>query len=187
MTDKERFIAICKEHIHRPGIERLLAWLEKNDFFTAPASSRYHLSVPGGLVKHSLNVYDEMQRLCGVYAEHTKISSESIAIMALFHDLCKVNMYKTTRRAQMINGELTEVPGFNIDEKFPFGGHGSKSLYLIQQFMPLTPEEAVAINCHMGLTDNARSVSAAYEQFHAAWILHVADEAATFILEGSRG
>ena len=74
-----------------------------------------------------------------------------------------------------------------IDEKFHFDGHGSKSVFLIQQFMKLTTEEAAAINCHMGFSDGnpnaVRDVGNAYHQFPLAWIIHVADEAATFLLE----
>ena len=91
------------------------------------------------------------------------------------------------KRNQKINGEWQEVPYYVIDEKFHFGGHGSKSVFLIQQFMKLTTEEAAAINCHMGFSDGnpnaVRDVGNAYHQFPLAWIVHVADEAATFLLE----
>ena len=114
-------------------------------------------------------------------------SEESVAISTLFHDLCKVNLYKMDKKNQKINGEWKEVPYYVVDEKFHFGGHGSKSVFLIQQFMKLTTEEAAAINCHMGFSDGSasvvRDVSNAYHQFPLAFITHVADEAATFLLE----
>ena len=91
------------------------------------------------------------------------------------------------KRNQKINGEWQEVPYYIIDEKYHFGGHGSKSVFLVQQFMKLTTEEAAAINCHMGFSDGSattvRDVSNAYQQFPLAWIVHVADEAATFLLD----
>ena len=180
---KERFLAICNEKVHRQGLERLLAWLEKSDFYTAPASTKYHLAEEGGLLAHSLNVYDEMCRLRDLYNDYTGVSDESVAIMALFHDLCKVNMYKPDTRNVKIDGKWTSVPTYTVDEKFSFGGHGSKSVYLLQQFIALTPEEAVGINCHMGLSEHERSISTAYERYPSAWLLHVADEAATFLVE----
>lgn len=181
--NKERFLQICHNVIKRPGMDKLLAWLERSDFYTAPASSKYHLSVEGGLLAHSLNVYDEMKRLCNVYEQYTCVSEESIAIMALFHDLCKVNFYKQDTRNVKRDGVWVSVPFYTIEEKFPFGGHGSKSMFIAQQFIQLTPEEACGINCHMGLSEHERSIGAAYEMQPSAWLLHVADEAATFLIE----
>lgn len=182
-ANKERFLSICGDKIKRKGMDKLLAWLERSDFYTAPASSRFHLSEPGGLLAHSLNVYDELCRLCGLYQDFTGVSDESVAIMALFHDLCKVNLYKEDTKNVKRDGVWVSVPYYTIDEKFPFGGHGSKSVFLTQQFITLTAQEAVAINCHMGLNEHERSVGKAFERNVPAWLLHVADEAATFLLE----
>lgn len=137
------------------------------------------------MCQHSIDVYQYAKRL--TFLMSTPPSEESLAIATLFHDLCKVNLYKMDKRNQKINGEWQEVPYYVIDEKFHFGGHGSKSVFLIQQFMKLTTEEAAAINCHMGFSDGnpnaVRDVGNAYHQFPLAWIVHVADEAATFLLE----
>ena len=181
--NKERFLQICHDTIKRDGIDKLLAWLERSDFYMAPASSKYHLSVEGGLLAHSLNVYDEMKRLCEVYEQYTHVSDESVAIMALFHDLCKVNFYKKDTRNVKRDGAWVAVPFYAVEEKFPFGGHGSKSMFILQQFIQLTPEEACGINCHMGLSEHERSIGAVYEMHPSAWMLHVADEAATFLIE----
>lgn len=184
--NKERFLQICHDVIQRPGVYKLLTWLDHSDFFIAPASSRYHLSERGGLLLHSLNVYDEMTRLSKVYEQYADVSDESIAIMALFHDLCKVNFYKQDTRNVKRDGEWTTVPFYTIEEKFPFGGHGSKSMFILQQFIQLTPEEACGINCHMGLSEHERSIGAVYEMFPSAWMLHAADEAATFLIESEK-
>lgn len=182
MDNKEKFIFLCKE-IARPGIDDLMAWLERSDFYVAPASSRFHGSHPGGLLEHSLNVYDELKRLLQAYPE-VKVSDETAIICSLFHDLCKVNMYKTEKRNRKNEaGQWESYDAYTIAEKFHFGGHGSKSVFIVQQFIKLTPEEAVAINCHMGLGDGSDHVSDAYEQYPLAWLLHTADEAATFIIE----
>lgn len=181
--NKEQFLEICKENIHREGLDKLLAWLERSDFYTAPASTKYHLCEEGGLCQHSLNVYSELCRLRTAYQKYTGVSDESVAIMSLFHDLCKVNFYKQDTRNVKVEGQWTTVPYYTIEEKFPFGGHGSKSVYMLQKFMALTAEEARAINCHMGLSEHERSIGSVYEQQPSAWLLHVADEAATFLLE----
>ena len=185
---KTRFVSICKEKIHRDGIESLLEWLEKSDFFIAPASTRFHLSCEGGLLTHSLGVYDNLVRLCKAFPE-IESNEESIAICALFHDLCKVNVYKKTKRNRKdeVTGRWEQYDSFEFNEKFAFGGHGSKSVFIIQQYMKLTPEEAVAINCHMSsFGDNKDHVGDAYEQFPFAWLVSVADQASTWVTEVER-
>lgn len=184
MTQKERFISLCSK-VKRRGMDELMEWLEKSDFYTCPASSRFHGSYPGGLLEHSLNVYDELVRLLKAYPE-IKVSEESIIICSLFHDLCKVNMYVTEKRNRKNKetGQWESYDAYTIQEKFCFGGHGSKSVYIIQHYIDLTPEEAVAVNCHMSSwSDDKSTVGKAFEQFPFAWLLHVADEAATYIKE----
>lgn len=181
MDNKERFITLCKS-IQRDGIDDLMKWLETGDFFTAPASSRFHGAYVGGLLQHSLNVYDELKRILDAYPE-IKCSEESAVICALFHDFCKINFYTTEKRNRKNEaGQWESYDAYKIDEKFCFGGHGSKSVFLIQHFIKLTPEEAVAINCHMSAFDNA-NVGNSYEQFPFAWALSMADQAACYILE----
>lgn len=181
MDDKERFIALCKL-VKRDGIDELLSWLDGNDFYTAPASSNFHGAFTGGLLRHSLNVYDELRRLLSAYPE-VECSEESAVIIALFHDFCKINFYTTEKRNRKNeDGKWESYDAYKIDEGFKFGGHGSKSVFLIQHFLKLTPEEAVAINCHMGAFSD-ENVGKSYEQFPLAWVLHVADEAATYIKE----
>jgi hypothetical protein len=182
LDNKERFVSLCRK-IARPGIDVLLDWLEKSDFYSAPASSRFHGSYSGGLLEHSLNVYDELKRLLKAYPE-VQVSEETAIICSLLHDLCKANMYKVEKRNRKNEeGQWESYDAYTIAEKFHFGGHGSKSVFIAQQFIKLTPEEAVAINCHMGLGDGKDYVGAAYEQYPLAFLVHVADESATFIIE----
>lgn len=182
---KQRFLDICRSNIHRDGLEALLDWLLKVDFFEAPASTRYHGAYAGGLCQHSLDVYEYAQKLS--FLSPVSISDESLTIASLFHDVCKCNLYKTEYRNQKINGEWQQVPVFVADERFHFGGHGSKSVYQVQYFMRLEPVEATAINCHMGFSDGSsatiRDVGNAYQDNPLAWIIHIADEAATYLLE----
>lgn len=182
-ANKKVFLELCSK-INRDGIDKLLAWLEKSDFFTCPASTRFHGAYAGGLLEHSLNVYSELCRLSKVYPEFS-FSEESMIIVALFHDLCKVNFYGVEKRNRKndTTGQWEKYDAYTYDEQFCFGGHGSKSVYLTQYFIKLTPEEAVAINCHMGSFDGNKDVGKAYERFPLAWLLYVADESATYIKE----
>ena len=183
-NQKQEFLTICRASIRREGLEELLTWLNDADFFTAPASTKYHGGYAGGLCQHSIDVYQYAKRMA--FLMPTPPSEESLAIATLFHDLCKVNFYKLDKRNQKINGEWQEVPFYTVDEKYHFGGHGSKSVFLVLQFMRLTTEEAAAINCHMGFSDGnaatVRDVSNAFGQFPLAWLVHAADEAATYLL-----
>ena len=148
MTNKERFIEIYKEKIKREGADRLLNFLlsESSDFFTAPASTRYHGNYEGGLLEHSLNVYDclcdilSRPRIKEVYG--IEYSEESIAIAALLHDICKVNFYNVAfRNAKNEAGKWESVPYYTIDDRLPYG-HGEKSVYIISGYMRLTRDEA---------------------------------------------
>lgn len=172
---KQRFLDIYSQ-IQRPGADKLLAWLEKSDFFSAPASSKYHSNHEGGLCEHSVKVYARLKQQCELLGYN--YSDETIAIVALLHDLCKVNFYTVSTRNVKVDGQWTQVPYYSINEKYPFGGHGSKSVYLAMTFIPLTPTEASAINCHMGAFDRPTtdySLNAVFGKNPLALMLHVAD------------
>lgn len=184
MTTKDEFLRIARENIKRPGIEGLLTWLESTDFYTAPASTRFHGSFEGGLALHSLNVYSHLKRLCNWYS--CNATDESIALVSLFHDLCKIGCYKVEFRWRKDeNNKWEQYPTYKFEEDFAYGGHGSKSVFLLQSFLQLAPDEASAINCHMGQWD-ATQYSNPTEVFcrnKLAWLLHVADEGADFLDE----
>ena len=193
MTNKERFVEIYKEKITREGADKLLDYLmsPSSDFFTAPASARNHSSFEGGLCEHSLNVYDRM--VSYVNSEHFKslgfeYSEESIAIVSLLHDLCKINIYKKGfRNVKDEKGTWQRVDTFEYDDQMPYG-HGEKSVYMISPFMKLSREEAFAIRYHMGYssTEDARNVSLAFEMFPLAFAVSVADSEATYYVESER-
>lgn len=193
MTNKERFIEIYKSNIKREGADKLLDYLEKSDFFAAPASARFHSSYEGGLVDHSLNVYDCLVGYLSterVKAEYGfEYSLESIAIVSLLHDLCKVGVYKKGfRNVKDESGAWKRVDTFEYDDQLPYG-HGEKSVYIISGYMKLTREEAFAIRYHMGYSserEDPRNVSAAFEMFPLAFALSVADSEATYFLESER-
>lgn len=185
MNRKEDFIRIFTSHIKRPGADKLLAWLEESDFFTAPASTRFHGNYEGGLCEHSVNVYEELVRLLKAYPE-VRVTAETAAIVTLLHDLCKIGCYKQELRNQKVGGVWVQRPVYVFQEDFCYGGHGSKSVFLAQKHMNLTEQEATAINCHMGSWDRSPgdySLGPAFEQYPLAWLVHVADESATYIRE----
>lgn len=185
MNLQQEFEQLARKHIHRDGLNELLAWLASTDFYKAPASTRYHGAHEGGLVLHSLNVFKRLRDLNDFYADVMNYDTETMAVVSLFHDLCKVDYYKvSTRNAKNeVTGQWEKVPYYAYEEKFPFGGHGSKSMYLVMNFIRLSPVEAAAINCHMGAWD-ASPYGKPGDVFNdnlLAWELHVADEAATYI------
>lgn len=173
--------------IHRDGLEDVLDLLHNTDFYTAPASTKYHGAEEGGLAKHSLMVYkrsfDILHGLNYVGIE-LPIETESLAIVSLFHDICKIDTYKVDYRnaKNEETGKWERVPYYKMQDESGFGGHGFKSAIILQQFMPLYSEESIAIVHHMGVCDKSpySDPGKAYKKYPLAWLLHVADEFAVY-------
>lgn len=183
----QEFKKIVTRDISREGIAELIQWLDSSDFYTAPASTRFHGSFEGGLLLHSLNVFSQLTRLCKWY--ECDASAETIAIVSLFHDLCKIGCYKTeTRWRKNAANQWEQYTCYTFKEDFAYGSHGGKSVYLLQNFLKLTPDEATAINCHMGQWEATQygNPTEVYCRNKLAWLLHVADEAADFIMENEQ-
>lgn len=189
MSELQRiFETEARTMIHRDGLEDALDFLHNSDFYTAPASTRFHGSHEGGLVHHSLSVYKWAFDICSglVYSGiELEINTESLAIVTLFHDICKIGVYSVDYKNQKNEetGKWERVPYYKMQDDSGYGGHGFKSAIILQQFMPLHPEESIAIVHHMGAWDKSTygDPGKAYEKFHLAWLLHVADEAASYI------
>jgi hypothetical protein len=186
MDYKQKFIEYYQANIHREGADRLLEWLQTTDFFTAPASTRYHCACPSGLVQHSVNVYEVMMEK---HFDPETDSAESFALSALLHDVCKAQFYKISTRnvKNEKTGQWEKVPYYTIEDAFPYG-HGEKSVFLIERFVRLKPAEATAIRWHMGGFDDAArggnfSISVAYDKYPIAVKLHLADLEATYLRE----
>lgn len=178
--DKSDFIEIYNANINRKGAVELLEYLEKNtDFFTAPASSKFHGNYEGGLVDHSLAVYNRLKSF------QTTEDDESIAICALLHDLCKVNFYiKDTKNVKNERNEWVKQEYYRVDDKL-FYGHGEGSVFLIMKFMSIKMDEALAIRWHMSGYDNAckggeRAIGGAYDKYPLCAKLASADMLATY-------
>ena len=193
-TKKDEFIRIYKANITRPGSEKLLNYLlsEQSDFFTAPSSTRYHGSYEGGLVEHSVNVYECLKdylsrpRTAELYG--MEYSDETVALVSLLHDVCKMNFYTVDyRNAKNAQGVWEKVPYYTINDTLPYG-HGEKSVYIVSGFMRLTREEAFAIRYHMGFSgiEDRNSIGKAFEMFPLAFALSTADMEATYFLESNK-
>lgn len=188
MSAKDEFLKIYTDNIHRDGADKLLDWLKGSDFFTAPASAKYHSNHESGLCEHSINVYRRLSSV--ITSSKAEIInpkgipvSETIAICGLLHDVCKVNFYTVSTRnvKNETTGQWEKQPYYAVDDQLPYG-HGEKSVYIISGFMRLSREEAFAIRFHMG--DYAdKNVPQAFRMFPLALMLHIADLEATFIDE----
>ena len=168
ISPAECFKEIFRTQVNRPGADKLLEWLESTDFFTAPASTKYHGAYEGGLVRHSLNVY---YGILGNYITRNQYAGETHAIVALLHDVCKADFYKKTET------------GWAVNDRLPMG-HGEKSVYLIMKHMELTDDEALAIRWHMGAYDDAfrggsKAFNIAMDRCPLIFALHQADTIAT--------
>lgn len=187
---KEEFIALFEKYIKRDGAEELLNFLNHSDFFSAPASTRFHSNVAGGLCAHSLNVYYRfLKYVKSEYGDNYTdfISDESIAIVALLHDICKVNYYTIEMRNVKENGTWVQKPYYSVTDTLPYG-HGEKSVYIISGFMKLTREEAMMINWHMGGFDErvkggSYGIRGAFELYPNAVLFHIADLSASYLDE----
>lgn len=189
MIDNKTFIfeTEARSAIHRHGLEDLLTYLHTTDFYSAPCSGRYHGSYPGALVEHSLNVYNEFYRIAHLYGfdPADTADAESAAIVCLFHDLCKIDFYEPYMRnvKNEESGVWEQVQEYRAKGATALASHGACSAYRVMQFMKLTEAEYAAILHHMGAWDKSQysNPGEVYANNKLAWLLHVADEAATYI------
>ena len=192
--------------VQRPGMDKLLNYIRHSDFYTAPASTKYHLSCEGGLLQHSLNVLDAMRdmmtkendgqnedgtpRIKYHYTVAGKflatIPEESLIVVALLHDICKTYFYTvSTRNAKNEQtGKWEKVPFYAVKDKMPLG-HGPKSAMIVKQYIELSSAEMYAIWWHMGAfdTQDIQTLTAAIRQYPLTWAVHTADVMATYFME----
>ena len=162
---KEEFLALLRK-TNREGIEELINFLEKSDFFVAPASTRFHGNFEGGLAAHSMKVYEILKHKVENSVIDVEIKEESIILIGLLHDICKTNFYK-------------------VDDTIPYG-HGEKSVMMITEYIKLTPEEKYSIRWHMGYTEpkeNYNAIGATYKKYPIALLTHEADLEATYFYD----
>ena len=179
---KEEFINLLRS-TNREGIEEVIQFLEKSDFYKAPASTRFHGSCEGGLLEQSMKVYEMLKHKVKNSVLDLNVSDDTLIIIALLHDICKVNFYKVDyRNAKNERGEWEKVPYYTVDDTIPYG-HGEKSVMMITEYMKLTVEEKYCIRWHMGFTEPKEAYNTlgqAFKKFPLALILHEADLEATY-------
>lgn len=182
MHTKSEFNALFEKYITRDGSADLHAWLEKSSFFQDPSSTRFHGNYAGGLCDHSVNVYNRLWSLRETFGL-CSVSEETLAIVSLLHDLCKVGKYQQEMRNVKTAAGWESKPFYKHVDTEPFGYHGPASVFIIQRHMRLTDEETAAIACHMGAYDRPTtdySLSDVYKKYPLAYALHVADCLASF-------
>ena len=184
---KEEFITLLKS-VNREGIDKLINFIEKTDFYKAPASTKFHGNYEGGLLEHSLNVYNLLKEKLSnkPYSDIIKVSDETIIVVSLLHDLCKTNYYIVDyRNKKNADGVWVKEPYYTVNDTIPYG-HGEKSVMMISKFIELSMEEMYAIRWHMGFTEPKElygTLSNVYEKFPLALALHEADLEATYLVE----
>ena len=208
VTNVKRFRELMAQ-VNRDGVDKLIDYIEnKTDFYTAPASTRFHLSCEGGLLQHSLNVYDCLatKRESPFWRGLLKdISDESLIIISLLHDICKTNFYVASTRNQKTydpekvsaanpyqvkhdsqgNFIWETVPSYDFDDKMPLG-HGEKSVIIISRFITLNTNEIFAIRWHMGFSEakeNWTALGSAMEKYPVVLAIHEADLEASKVME----
>ena len=195
-TNKKEFITLLKS-TEREGVDYVIEDLEKNGFFTAPASAGHHLNVEGGLLIHSLNtckaalmLYENMQKLEPTLAGEVK--RESVILASLLHDVCKEDVYfRSTKKRKNVLGEWEDYEGYKVSYKnFPMG-HGEKSVVLLlYSGLELNDDEMLAIRWHMGafgLNQNSiedmKNYDAAKTLYPLVSIVQCGDNLAASIME----
>ena len=182
---KEEFLNLLKS-TKREGIDNLIEFIEKSDFFKAPASTRFHGDYEGGLLEHSMKVYEILKDKINNSCIKIDVPEESIILIALLHDICKVNFYKVDyRNAKNQFGEWEKVPYYTVEDTIPYG-HGEKSVMMITEYIKLTVEEKYSIRWHMGFTESKElygTISAAFKKFPLALLVHEADLEATYFFD----
>ena len=171
---------------NRPGIENLIAFMQKSDFFKAPASTRFHGCFEGGLAEHSMKVYEILKQKVKNSVINLNVPKESIIIIGILHDICKVNYYKVDyRNVKNALGVWEKVPYYTVEDTIPYG-HGEKSVMMLCEYIKLTNEEKYSIRWHMGYTEPKElyaTIGEAYKKYPLALLTHEADLEATYFFD----
>lgn len=182
---KEEFLGLLRS-INREGMDKLIEFIEKSDFFKAPASTRFHGDYEGGLLEHSMKVYELLIDKVKNSPIEINVPEESLIIIALLHDICKVNFYKVDyRNTKNAFGEWERVPYYTVEDTIPYG-HGEKSVMMITEYMKLTVEEKYCIRWHMGFTEPKElynTLGQAFKKYPLALLMHEADLEATYFFD----
>lgn len=179
---KEEFLKLLRT-VKREGMEDFIKFLESTDFFTAPASTRFHGDFAGGLVEHSMKVYEILVEKVKTSSKPIEVSEDTLKIVALLHDVCKANFYKVDyRNAKNALGVWEKVPYYTVEDTIPYG-HGEKSVMMITEYIKLTSEEKYCIRWHMGFTEPKElygTLGEAFKKYPLALLVNEADLESTY-------
>ncbi|MDO5556963.1 MAG: HD domain-containing protein [Clostridia bacterium] len=179
---KNEFKKLLQE-VNREGMDELIKFIDNSDFYTAPASTRFHGSYEGGLLEHSMKVYEILKQKVKQCPIEINVGEDTLKIVALLHDVCKVNFYKTDyRNAKNELGVWEKVPYYTIDDTIPYG-HGEKSVMMLTEYIRLTADEKYAIRWHMGFSEAKESyitLGEAMKKYPLVLLLNEADLEATY-------
>ena len=202
--NKEEFISLIRSINREFDKEKLINWLEnKSDFFTAPASTKYHCSYEGGLCEHSLNVYYALKNLNCNYMLELPLTEEeqeqgvafkfeydedTLKIVGLLHDISKANYYETyTKNVKDSNGNWQQVQDYKIKEdRFIYGNDEQNTEFMVSTFVPLTVDEKVALLHKSGgksFDSTQENIPTIFNKYKLAALLHCADMLSCYILE----
>ena len=201
--NKSRYLQLISTiEIEGADTQGLVDYLLSSDFFTAPASTLYHSNYEGGLCQHSLNVYDALCNLANMYAPN-KYDYSSLVVVALLHDLAKVNFYEKyimnkkhyhpagTKHDNQGNFDWIAEEAFKVrdaKERFLGGEHGFNSMIIANRYIPMTYEETLAILHHHFITESGKplmDITPIYNKYPLCTLLHIADMSATYIIENN--
>lgn len=196
--NKNQFIELISG-IERGGFlkEQLISFLENSDFFTAPASTKYHGSYPGGLCEHCLDTYKELKMLSEKFPQFF-YTEDTIRIVSLLHDISKINLYKKdihNKKVYHESGSKSDNLGrfdwvseqvYIIDKehRFIYGNHEQTSEFIVRQYVPLMVEESVALLNHHGGTaydSTPVNISEIFNNYPLSLLLHNADMLASYL------
>ena len=201
--NKEEFISLIKSINREFDKEKLINWLEnKSDFFTAPASTKYHCGYEGGLCEHSLNVYYALRNLNYSYMPELTATSEEVEqgihkykydedtlkIVGLLHDISKANYYEIfSRNVKDNNGNWKQVQDYKIKEdRFIYGNDEQNTEFMVSTFIPLTVDEKVALLHKSGgkaFDSTQENIPTIFNKYKLAALLHCADMLSCYVLE----
>lgn len=195
--DKIMYFENKLRETNREGMETVIDFIRRTDFYIAPSSANNHSNYEGGLLDHSLLVYTLAMRYRDALIETKpdlaeRLPVESVIISALLHDICKTCFYKKTwkSRKNKETGLWESYEGYEIEDSFPIG-HGEKSVIMLQNFgLKLTPDEMLAIRFHMGAWDSGMfggmlkaSYTNAQSNYPLVMLIHMSDDSSSFLLE----
>lgn len=189
LEEQKEMILDLLRSTERDGIDKLADYLsDSTDFFTAPASTRFHNNFSGGLAQHCLNVYENFKSLLEI--KGIEMSEGSIIICALLHDLCKCNTYiveTRNRKNEQGQWEKYNIWATNKDVDIPLP-HSSRSIAIIRKFIKLSIKEELTIFYHMGPYggedyEYRNMLKAANEKYPQTVLFYVADTIASYLDE----